>query len=394
MLNSETDLPSTSADVVIIGGGVIGLAIGRALALRGVSRVLIVERGRWGAEASSAAAGIIGPQAEANQADEFFQLACQSRDLYPAWAAALREESGTDIELDQTGTLYLAFTAADEAEAAHRYQWQTAAGYDLERLSASEARTFEPGISPAILSALRFPRDMQVDNRRLVAALTTANERLGVELAGGCDVGGIRTERERVRAVETSQGTIFTRHAIIAAGAWSSSISLPDLPPDIPMPRVRIEPVRGQMLCFETNPRLAQHVLYSPRGYLVPRSDGRLLAGSTSEHAGFEKRVTTTGIHTLTEQALEIIPGLGNLPLIDSWAGLRPRADDGLPVLGTCSDIEGLIYATGHFRNGILLAPITGELIADAVVGSSCGGLTATLLDAFSPDRFRFAGVQ
>jgi glycine oxidase len=394
MLNSGTDLSGQTADVVVIGGGVIGLAIGRALALRGVSRVVILERTRWGAEASAAAAGIIGPQAEANQADEFFQLACQSRDLYPAWAAALREESGTDIELDQTGTLYLAFTAADEAEAAHRYQWQTAAGYDVERLTASDARIFEPSISPAVRSALRFPRDMQVENRRLVAALATANERLGVQLVSSCDAGGIRTERGRVRAVETSQGTIFTRDVIIAAGAWSSSISLPDMPPDISMPRVRIEPVRGQMLCFETNPRLAQHVLYSPRGYLVPRSDGRLLAGATSEQAGFDKRVTTTGIHTLTEQALEIVPRLGNLPLIDSWAGLRPRSDDGLPVLGKCSDIEGLIYATGHYRNGILLAPITGELIAGSLVGGSSEGLTSSFLDAFSPDRFRLTRVQ
>jgi len=394
MLNSETHFSGKTADVVIIGGGVIGLAIGRALARRGVPHVMIVERGRLGAEASSAAAGIIGPQAEANQADEFFELACQSRDLYPDFATALREESGTDIELDQTGTLYLAFTAADEAEVAHRYQWQTAAGYDVERLTASDARVFEPHIAAAVRSALRFPRDMQVENRRLIAALATANERLGVELVSSCDVRAINTERGRVCAVETSLGRVVTPSVIVAAGAWSSFIPLPEISPDISMPRIRIEPVRGQMLCFETNPRLADHVLYSPRGYLVPRRDGRLLAGSTSEHAGFDKRVTTAGVHTLTEQALEIVPSLGNLPLTDSWAGLRPRSSDGLPVMGKCSDVPGLIYATGHYRNGILLAPVTAELIAGAVVGGSDGEWPASFTSAFSPDRFRFAAVQ
>jgi glycine oxidase len=384
MLSTDPNFPST-ADVVIIGGGVIGLAIGRALARRGGSQIVLIERGRLGAEASSAAAGIIGPQAEADCADDFFQLACQSRDMYPDFAAGLREESGTDIELDQTGTLYLAFTEADETELAHRHQWQTDAGYEVERLSASDARIFEPAVSDGVRSALRFPRDMQVENRRLVAALASANEQLGVTLVSGCEVREVSAQSGRVTAVETSLGRISTPFAVIAAGAWAGSIALPD----ISTAPVRIEPVRGQMLCFETNPRLARHVLYSPRGYLVPRADGRLLAGSTTEHAGFDKRVTTAGVHKLTEHALEIVPCLGSLPLLDSWAGLRPRADDGLPVLGQSVDVEGLIYACGHYRNGILLTPVTGELVAGIVLGES----TPAFISAFAPDRFRFAGV-
>ena len=363
----------------------IGLAITRALARRGVQRVTLIERARLGAEASSAAAGILAPQAEANHADNFFRLACKSRDMYFAFADALREESGIDIELDQTGTLYLAFTENDEAEAAHRYQWQTRAGYEVEPLTADEARMFEPCISSEVRSALRFRRDMQVENRRLVSALASANEQLGVELVTSCDVRSISVEHGRVSGVETSLGPVSTRTVIIAAGAWSSFISVAG----ISLPQVRIEPVRGQMLCFETNPRLARHVLYSPRGYLVPRSDGRLLAGSTTEHAGFDKRVTTAGAHAITEHALEIAPGLSNRPLLDSWAGLRPRAEDELPVLGGGADVEGLFYATGHYRNGILLAPITGELIADAVVSGA-----PPSMEAFTPDRFRFAGVN
>ncbi|MEP6707224.1 MAG: glycine oxidase ThiO [Pyrinomonadaceae bacterium] len=374
-----------TADAVVAGGGVIGLAIARALARRGVQRIMLIERARLGAEASSAAAGILAPQAEANQADNFFDLGCKSRDMYFAFAAALREESGIDIELDPTGTLYLAFNENDEAEAAHRFQWQRVLGYDVERLTADEARMFEPCISSEVRSALRFPSDMQVENRRLVAALASANEQLGVELITGCDVRSISVERGRVTGVETSLGPVSTRAVIVAAGAWSSFISVAG----ISSPQLRIEPVRGQMLCFETNPRLARHILYSPRGYLVPRNDGRLLAGSTTEPAGFDKRVTTAGVHTITEHALEIAPGLSHLPLVDSWAGLRPRAEDELPVLGGAADVEGLFYATGHYRNGILLAPITGELIADAVVGGA-----APLMGPFTPDRFRLASVS
>lgn len=386
MLETRTHFSGETTDVVIIGGGVIGLAIARALALRGGQRVMLIERARLGAEASSAAAGILAPQAEANQADKFFQLACQSRDMYPAFAEALRAESGTDIELDQTGTLYLAFTERDEAELAHRYDWQTRAGHEVERLTAEEARMFEPCIAAEVRSALRFPREMQVENRRLVAALASANEQLGVSLVMGCDARSLQIDRGRVVAVETSLGPVSTPTVIVAAGAWSSFISAAD----ISLPQVRIEPVRGQMVCFETNPRLARHVIYSPRGYLVPRSDGRLLAGSTTEHAGFDKQVTMAGVHTLTEHALEIAPGLGNVPLIDSWAGLRPKAEDDLPVLGACTDVEGLLYATGHYRNGILLAPITGELIAEAVVS----GRPSSFLETFTPDRFRLASVN
>ena len=385
MRTTETHFSGDTADVVIVGGGVIGLAIARALALRGVRDVILIERTRLGAEASSAAAGILGPQAEANQADEFFQLACQSRDLYPAFSGALKEETGIDIELDQTGTLYLAFTEKDVAEIARRYEWQTRAGYEVERLTSTDARMLEPSISSEVRSALRFPRDMQVENRRLVAALASANEQLGVRLVTGCDVRSLKTERGQIVAVETSLGSIATTTVIIAAGAWSSFVSVSD----ISMAPVRIEPVRGQMLCFETNPRLVRHVIYSPRGYLVPRQDGRLLAGATSEHAGFDKQITAEGVRDLTEQSIEMLPGLSKLPLIDSWAGLRPHAADDGPVLGRSAEVEGLIYATGHYRNGILLAPITGDLIADTVIS----GRTSPMMASFTPERFRLASV-
>ncbi len=372
-----------TADVVVVGGGVIGLAVARALAVRGVERITLVERARLGAEASHAAGGMLAPQAEADTADAFFELACAARDLYPSFAQALREETGTDIELERTGTLYVAFTERDEEEIEHRYSWQRRAGMLVERLGADEARRLEPCISPTVRGALRFPADVQVENRRLVAALSNSVERRGVRVLTETEVHSLVEERGRVRGVETSRGRLSAGTVVLAAGAWTSFLA----PADKGAPQVSIEPVRGQMLCFEANPRLARHVIYSPRGYLVPRLDGRLLAGSTTERAGFSKRVTARGLHEMAAHAMEIAPGLADLPLVDAWAGLRPRAADDWPILGASNEVSGLFYATAHYRNGILLAPLTGELLADEITG----GVAPPLLRDFGPGRFRAA---
>ena len=350
-------------EIVIVGGGVIGLTIARALALRGVRDVCLVERGRLGAEASWAAAGMLLPQVEADAADEFFNLACQSRDLYPEFAAALCEETGIDVELDTTGTLYLALTENDHEEIVKRYEWQKSAGLSVERLSGDEARALEPCISEAALGALRFPRDIQVENRRLLSALTNSVTKLGIHIATETTVESLLIDGNRVRGVQTSRGAISCSTVVIAAGTWSSFIKTStELP--------AIEPVRGQMVCLEAKPQLTRHVIYSPRGYIVPRHDGRLLSGSTSENAGFAKCVTAGGIATILRNACEISPAISDLPVVDTWAGLRPRAAGGLPVIGPCGEIDGLFCATGHYRNGILLAPLTGELISKAIVSS------------------------
>ena len=389
-----SELPS-SAGVVIVGGGVIGLAVARALALRGLSDVLLIERGSLGAESSSAAAGMLAPQAEANRADDFFHLACQSRDMYPAFAAALLEETGVDIELDTTGTLYLAFTDDDATAIKRRHEWQSQAGLVLEILSSEDARRLEPAISENVCAALKFPLGGQVENRRLVSALAASTERLGVRLAPGTTVTSLQTDHHGgVAGVETSRGFVSTDMVVISGGAWTSLLGLTagsgKTSSDKTLPNLCIEPVRGQMLCFEANPQIARHVIHTPRGYIVPRRDGRLLAGSTTEHAGFDRRVTAEGVSSILSAALEIAPRIGALHLTASWAGLRPRAADGLPVLGPYAEIDGLFYATGHYRNGILLAPITGELIAGAIVDK----VSSTSLSSFSPDRFELVAVN
>jgi glycine oxidase len=253
-------------------------------------------------------------------------------------------------------------------------------------LSADEARRLEPCISQELRAALRFPLDVQVENRRLVAALSASVEKHGVRVLTETNVHSLIIERETIKGVETSRGAVHAPVVVVAAGAWTSFLASPDKA----APHISIEPVRGQILCFETNARLARHVIYSPRGYIVPRLDGRLLAGTTTEHAGFETRVTEEGISAIRSHALEIAPAVRNLPLVDSWAGLRPRAEDDLPVIGACADVRGLFYATGHYRNGILLAPLTGALLAEQIIT----GNTSPLINAFSPDRFHCVGVN
>jgi glycine oxidase len=372
-------------DVVIVGGGVIGLAIARALALRGVKEVCLIERSTPGTEASHAAGGMLAPQAEADCRDEFFDLCSQSRDLYPNFAAALLEETGIDIQLDTTGTLYLALNEHDQTEIDKRFKWQSEAGLQVERLSPTEALQLEPSISSTLTSALLFPLDYQVDNRQLIKALVASVTKLGVKLIDNTTVSSLVVENLLLKGVQTNAGIIASSTVILAAGTWTSQIDAPRL---ITLPH--IEPIRGQMLCFTTEPQRYRHVIYSPRGYLIPRRDGRLIAGSTSEAAGFSKQVTAGGAHEILNHALEISPNVATLPITDSWSGLRPRAADGLPVLGPCVEIEGLFYATGHYRNGILLAPITGDLIAGAVVNQA----SSPALEHFGAARFELTSIS
>jgi glycine oxidase len=388
----------TRADVAVVGGGVAGLAAARELARRGLS-VVVLEAAEPGAEASGAAAGMLAPQSEADARDDFFELLCASREMYPAFAEQLQEESDVDIELERTGTLYLAFTEEDEEEMGRRFAWQTRAGLEVERLSASEARALEPRVSTRVRAALRFPRDWQVESRRLVRALAGAAEHYGARVLTKRAVGGVRVVAGRAVGVTTPQGDVSADAVVLAAGARTSQVPLVIAEREGARassewrPHPPVEPVRGQMLCLrqpQSCAPLVRHVVYSPRGYLVPRRDGRLLAGSTSESAGFECSVTAGGLHKIASNALEIAPEVASLPLSDSWAGLRPRAADGLPVLGESAEVENLFYATGHYRNGILLAPATGEIIADLLTAGTTKLLPRTL-ETFSPTRFRRA---
>ena len=379
-----------TADVAVVGGGVAGLASARELARRGLSVAVLDDRREGGA--SRAAAGMLAPQAEADRADELFELLCASRDMYSDFTAAVSAESGIDVELDFKGTLYLALSEEDEEEAGRRFLWQSRAGLRVERLTGGQARELEPNVSPLVRSALFFPRDWQVESRRLVVALDAAAERLGVRIVRGTEARGVRVASGRAAGVVTSEGTLDAGAVVFAAGAWNSRLhkfeggaerALNDDP--------EVEPVRGQMLCFrqpDAQTPLLRYVVYGARGYVVPRRDGRLLAGSTTEHTGFDCRVTEEGAASVAARAAELAPAVASLAVADSWAGLRPRAADGLPVLGESADVRGLFYAAGFYRNGILLAPAAGRIVADLLTGRPAG-LPPRTLEAFSPARFQ-----
>ncbi len=365
--------------VLIIGGGVIGLSIARELKKKGISEITILERGEIGMEASYAAGGMLAVHAETDNSGDFFNFCNDSLKLYSDFAASLFEETDVNIELDKAGTLYLAFTENDVKEIRERYNWQKKAGLDVQHLSANEINKLEPFVSPDVLEGLFFPNDWQVENRQLLFALTKFAGLNQVEIVENTEVVRILSEHGKVTGVETNSQKYFADLVILATGAWTSLIktdgfSLPN-----------IKPIRGQIISFQTAKRLFSKVIYSPRGYLIPRQDGRILVGSTSEEAGFDKSVTPIATDILFEKALEISPSLVSLEIKESWAGLRPFASDGLPILGEIE--ENLFVATGHYRNGILLAPITAKIIVEKIVNK----VSSTYFETFKSERFAMA---
>ena len=373
--------PIEQTDAVVIGAGVIGCAVAWRLGQAGM-RVVVVERGRVGGEASHAAAGMLAPLAESEREDEFFNLTAASLATYADFARELKASSGVDVEYRDEGTLCLALTENDEEELERRWQWLQEAGLNVRRLNAGSALKLEPLLNQTLRFALKFPGDHQVDNRRLMTALHGAARNAGIEFLTHTEARELLTEnvagRSRVRGVVTARGEIHARTVVIAAGSWSSLLRCDEAQ------RFEIEPARGQMAALEMPSQAARHVIYSRRGYLVPRLGGYLIAGSTTERAGYDKRVTAGGMASVINNAIEIMPCVADQAVIETWAGLRPRAPDDLPILGPDPRVEGLIYATGHYRNGILLAPITARAIGELVVK----GESSVDLAPFSVARF------
>jgi len=363
-----------TTDVTIIGGGVIGLSIARELAFD--HSVCVVERGRCGREASSAAAGMLGAQAEAYGDDAFFRLCIGSREMFPALAVSLLEETGVDVGLDNSGTLLLSFTEADIAERRERFAWQKAAGFEIEQLSATDIRRAEPFVSTDVLGGFYLPKDGQIDNRKLVEALQRSCEIRGVKFLENTRIDKLAVENGRVTGAYAGSSKFSADKVVLAAGAWGTSI---DAGVDLPF---LIMPMRGQILQFRTAKRLFEHVIVGPRGYIVPRSDGRVLAGATMDDAGFDETITNEATAHLIESTTEISPSLGSQKPQDAWTGFRPFAPDRLPVLGRVPNAENLLMALGHFRNGILLSPVTAKIIADDIRG------VASSPEEFSPARF------
>jgi glycine oxidase len=371
-------------DAAIIGGGVIGCSIAWRLAQNGM-RTIVLERGDVGREASYAAGGMLAPLAEADAADDFFHLAVASRALYADFAHELRKASGIDIEYRTEGTLFLSLAEEDDEELDRRWQWQHDAGLNVKRLDAGCVRKLEPLINERLRWALKFPDDHQVNNRLLTAGLYSAAQKAGVEFRTGTEVERILIEsqegRKRTVGIDTTGGNVKCRTVIVAAGSWSSLLKAEG---EASFPPFQLEPVRGQMVSVEMPPGGVNHIIYSRQGYVIPRMGGILIAGSTSEKVGYDKRVTAGGVASIIERASQILPCFGGLAVTEIWAGLRPAPSDGLPILGADPQISGLIYATGHYRNGILLAPITAKAISELVLK----GESSVHLSPFCVERF------
>ena len=366
-------------DVIIVGGGVIGLAIARELHKRGVKKISILDKGRAGREASWAAAGILAPQVEADTADDFFRLCYESNRMYRRFADELLEETRVDIELDQTGTLYIGFDDADTAEISKRLVWQTSAALEVERLDRRATLEIEPHLSPRIREGLFFPRDGQVENRKLVEALVRYAELNGLRIIEDAEVQSVVINDGVAKGVVTRTETRSAATIILSPGAWSASVKI-----GATVLPIAVKPIRGQMIGYMPPSPVCRHVIYSRRGYLVPRVDGRLLVGATAEDVGFDKSVTESGREGLRAAGAEMAPELAGLSVNNEWAGFRPYVVGGRPVIGKIPPVDRLFAAVGHFRNGILLTPITAKIIADAVTGES---------DPFL-DSFGFPGAE
>jgi glycine oxidase len=367
-------------DCIVVGAGLVGAACARELARAG-RRVLLLDRQEPGKEASWAAAGMLAPQIEAATADPMLALALEARDRYGALAAALMKQPGIDVSLNPCGIALVAFEEERERELMASAKSQQAMGLACDWLDQAALRRRHPGVGEEARGALLAPRDGTVDNRELVRAIIADAENAGATLAQE-PVSAIDVEHGRVRGVRTESQARRAASVVIAAGAWSGAVS--GLPRSLP-----IEPVRGQMALAPWPGGEPQGVLFGRSAYVVPRR-GEALLGSTMERAGFEVRTTAEGIQHIRTETGALLPALLTQAIRRTWAGLRPMTPDHHPIIGADPEVSGLFYATGHGRNGILLGPITGEIIRDLVVR----GETHRDLAPYSVMRFERASPQ
>jgi glycine oxidase len=365
---------------------VIGLSIAWRLAEAGC-QVTVYERGEAGRGASWAAAGMLAAAVETEPGEEaLLTLTLESQRLWPEFVQELEAVSGISVEYRDEGTIVVALTRDDLDQLRYTYAFQRGLGLDLEWLSTAEVRRREPHLRPGLPGAVLSRHDHQVDNRGVGRALAVAVRRAGAALHERCRVREIEIAGGRAAGVVTDRGRESADAVVLCAGAWSREIDgipSPYLPP--------VRPIKGQMLALQMDAAapLLRHVIWLPRGYLVPRRDGRLLIGATVEERGFDETLTAGGLLTLIEAAWRAVPAIEELPIVETWVGFRPGSRDDAPILGP-SGIDRLVIATGHHRNGILLAPLT----AAAISGYVLSGRVPEILRSFASDRFAVAAAS
>lgn len=366
-----------TSDVIIIGGGIIGCSIAYRLAQAGL-RVIVVERGQPGCEASTAAAGMLAPQSEAAHGvlGAFSELCYASWQLYPDFVQHLQEDASFTVDYRRDGSLFVAFDYVEAEALAGLVERQQAAGRPVEELSPAQLRELEPLLSEHAQVGVWLPDDHHVDTRLLMNALTVACLRRGVQFITETPVIGLASEGARVIGVHVPGNLLSSAFVVNAAGSWAGLV-------DPSMMQFPIRPIRGQMVQLNIQPQPVRHLLHSTGCYIVPWPDGRLLIGATVENVGFNKSVTAQGVHQLLSAALKMLPALHGATVQGTWAGLRPDTEDNLPILGP-AQWQNVIMATGHFRNGILLAPVTAQLLTELITT----GEASHSLEPYSPQRF------
>ncbi|MDB4971268.1 MAG: thiO [Myxococcales bacterium] len=369
----QVQVTGAEGGCIVVGGGIVGCAIALGLRDRGLA-VTVVDRSAPGSEASWAAAGILAPQLEAHGPGPFIELMRAGVDRWRGYAGMLQARTGLDVGYRDDGALDVAFDDEEAARLLERARWQRGAGLPVETLSARELAALEPSLAPATL-ALRIPDGHQVDTRRAMRALVGACTAAGVAFVE-TEVRRLRHDRGRVIGIDSDAGARDAATVIVAGGAWSTQLD------GVPMPRGAVHPVRGQMIELRASAPPLRHVVFGGGGYLVPRADGRVLCGSTEEDVGYLKEVTAAGLGALSARATRLCPALAALPVADHWAGLRPASADALPYIGATA-VSGLWLASGHFRNGVLLAPLTAEIVVALVTGDT----VPVDVTALSPSR-------
>jgi glycine oxidase len=371
----------SSADVIVIGAGIVGSTIALRLAQAGL-KVSVFDRGEPGGEASSAAAGMIAPFGEKIEPGPFFDLCLASYQLYPSFVREVEELSGAQVDYRRKGTLLVAVTEDESRELDKIAATLQDLGMPHEQLGGEEARYRVSSLSPATRRGLFIPGDHCVDNELLTQGVIGAAQLQGVSFFSHSPVRKLNVRKGRVETVEVGANhsgpgaTFSAARFILAAGCWSAELVKPL------GVMLGMQPCRGQMMEFEGAAEIPL-VLRAGHRYLVPREGGRVVAGTTVEYAGYEKTLTAGGLRSILEGAERIVPEVKNYKFRRAWAGLRPDTADHLPILGQ-GEPPNLIFATGHFRNGILLAPVTGKLVAELVLTGS----TSLPIVAYQPKRF------
>ncbi|NIK76920.1 glycine oxidase [Paenibacillus castaneae] len=367
--------------VIVLGGGIIGLSSAFEAARRGM-RVTVIEPGVFGGQASGAAAGMLAPFSEnTEQPDDFFQLCLRSLRSYPSWIAAVEELSGLQTEWIQSGSINVFMHEADVLPIHSRLHWQNEWGAEAQLIDAAQLRGLEPQLAASAVSGIFLPHESHVYAPKLVAALETACRRLGVVLldhAGEIDDVVVHTGGGVTIRARSLESAIHADRLVVCAGAWAGAyerwfgLSIP------------IHPIRGQICSFEHHTNEINHMVFSSQAYWVGKKNNRLICGASEDVAGFETSVTERGIGRLIRSSNQLFPFLENKQTAHRWAGLRPATRDGQPLLGQLHSVPSVIIAAGHYRNGILLSPVTAAIVADLLEGKA----NDFNINAFSPSRF------